>query len=48
MNNVLQKTKSNTLEDTSAERHHNSTDNRPGAITHQELLVEVLQIFFNF
>jgi hypothetical protein len=28
MNNVLQKTKSDTVEDTGAERHHNSTGNR--------------------
>jgi hypothetical protein len=47
MNNVLQKTKSNTLEDT-AERLHNSTDNRPGVIAHLELLIKILQIFFSF
>jgi hypothetical protein len=29
-NNVLQKTKLNTLEDTAVERHHNSTNNRSG------------------
>jgi hypothetical protein len=48
MNNVLQKTKSNTLEDTATERHHNSTGNRPGVIAHIELFIEVLQIFFSF
>jgi hypothetical protein len=48
MNNVLQKTKLNTLDDTPAERHHNSTDNRPGVIARLELLIEELQIFFNF
>jgi hypothetical protein len=47
-NNVLQKTKSTTLEDTSAERHHNSTDNRLRVIAHLELLIEVHQIFFSF
>jgi hypothetical protein len=34
MNNILQKIKSNTLEDTTAEQHHNSTINRPGVIAH--------------
>jgi hypothetical protein len=48
MNNVLQKTKSNTLEDIAAERHHNSIGNRPGVIVHQKLLIEVLQFFFGF
>jgi hypothetical protein len=47
-NNVLQKTKANTLEDTAAERHHNSIDNRPGVIARLELLIEESQIFFNF
>jgi hypothetical protein len=47
-NNVLQKTRSNTLEDTTAERHNNSTDNRPGVIVHLGLLIEVLQFFFSF
>jgi hypothetical protein len=47
-NNVLQKTKSKTLEDTVAERHHNSRGNRLGVIAHLELLIEVLQIFFSF
>jgi hypothetical protein len=42
MNNVLQKTKLNTLEDTAVERHHNSTGNRPGIIARLELLIEVL------
>jgi hypothetical protein len=48
MNNILQKTKSNTLEDIAAEQHHNSIDNRPGVIVHLELLIEVLQFFFIF
>jgi hypothetical protein len=45
-NNVLQKTKSNTLKDTVVERHHNCTSNRPGVIARLELLIEVLQFFF--
>jgi hypothetical protein len=40
MNNALQKTKSNTLDDTAADRLHNSTGNRPGAIARLELLIE--------
>jgi hypothetical protein len=40
MNNVLQKTKANTREDTAAERLHNSTGNRAGVITPLELLIE--------
>jgi hypothetical protein len=48
MNNVLQKTKANTREDTAAERLHNSTGNRPGVIARLELLIEESQIFFNF
>jgi hypothetical protein len=48
MNNVLQKTKSNILEDIAEERLYNSTSNRPGTIAHLELLTEVLQIFFSF
>jgi hypothetical protein len=48
MNNVLQKTKSNTLEYIRMKRHHNSTGNRPGVIARMELLIEVLQIFFSF
>jgi hypothetical protein len=48
MNNVLQKTKSNTLEDTVAKWHHNSTCNWPGAITPLELRIEESQIFFSF
>jgi hypothetical protein len=47
MNNVLQKTKSNTLEDPIAERLHNSTGNRPGVIARLELLIEKSQIFFS-
>jgi hypothetical protein len=48
MNNILQKTKSNTLDKIVVERHHNSTGNRPGAITRLELLNEESQIFFSF
>jgi hypothetical protein len=48
MNNVLQKTKLNTLKGIAVEWHHNSTDNRLGVIAHLELYVEVLQIFFIF
>jgi hypothetical protein len=48
MNNILQKTKSNTLDKIAVERHHNSTGNRPGAITRLELLNEESQIFFSF
>jgi hypothetical protein len=47
MNNVLQKTKSNSLDKIVVERHHNSTGNRPGVIARLEL-VEESQIFFNF
>jgi hypothetical protein len=42
-NNVLQKTKLNTLESIAAERLHNSTCNRLWAITHLEYHIEVLQ-----
>jgi hypothetical protein len=48
MNNVLQKSKSNTIEDTTAEKQHNSIGNRPGVIARLELLIEESQIFFNF
>jgi hypothetical protein len=48
MNNVLQKTKSNTLDKVAAEWLHNSTSNRPGVITHLKLLRKESQIFFNF
>jgi hypothetical protein len=48
MNNAIQKTKSNTLEDIAAKRHHNSTGNRPGVISRLVLDIEVLQIFFIF
>jgi hypothetical protein len=48
MNNVLQKTKSNTLKSIAAERLHNSTGNRSGVIARLELLIEVLQFFFIF
>jgi hypothetical protein len=44
----LQKTKLNTLGSIVAERHHNSTDNRPGVIARLEQHIDVLQIFFNF
>jgi hypothetical protein len=37
MNKVLQKTKSNTLEDIAAERLHNSTGNQPVVIARLEL-----------
>jgi hypothetical protein len=40
LNNVLQKTKANTLKDTIAERYHNSTGNRLGVIAHLEFLIE--------
>jgi hypothetical protein len=48
LNNVLQKTKANTLEDMTVERHHNFISNRPGVIARIELLIEVLQFFFIF
>jgi hypothetical protein len=38
----------NTLRSIAAERHHNSTGNQPGVITHLEHHIEVLQIFFSF
>jgi hypothetical protein len=47
-NNVLQKTKSNTLESIAAERHHNSIGSRLVAIAHLEHHIDVLQIFFSF
>jgi hypothetical protein len=47
-NNVLQKTKGNTLENTVVEQHHNSTGNRLGVIAHLESLIEESQIFFSF
>jgi hypothetical protein len=31
-----------------AERHHNPTGNRPGAVAHLELYIKELQIFFSF
>jgi hypothetical protein len=40
MNNVLQISKLSTLDNTAAERHHNSTGNRPGVIAHPELLIK--------
>jgi hypothetical protein len=39
----LQKTKSNTLRSIAAERHQNSTCNRPGAIARLEHHIDVLQ-----
>jgi hypothetical protein len=48
MNNVLQKTKSNTFEDIAVKRHYNSTNNQLGVITHLELFIEVLQVFSSF
>jgi hypothetical protein len=39
-NNILQKTKSNTLKDAAAEQHHNSIGNQPGVIDNLELLIE--------
>jgi hypothetical protein len=47
-NNVLQKTKSNTLEDTIVKRHHNSTGNRLEVIARLEHHIKELQIFFSF
>jgi hypothetical protein len=40
MNNVLQKTKLNTLEDIASDRLHNPTNNRSGVIARLELLIE--------
>jgi hypothetical protein len=48
MDNVFHKTKSNTLEEIAADRLHNSTVNRPGAVTRLELLIKESQIFFSF
>jgi hypothetical protein len=48
MNNVLQKTKLNTLKDTTVERLHNSKGNRPELIARLELVIEESQIFFSF
>jgi hypothetical protein len=48
MNNVLQKTKSSTLDNVAAERHHNTTDNRPGVIAHLDLLIKEFKISFSF
>jgi hypothetical protein len=47
MNNVLQKTKLDTLDKIAMEWHHNSTGNWPGVIARLEL-VEESQIFFSF
>jgi hypothetical protein len=47
-NNVLQKTKSNTLEDITTEKLHDSTGNRPVVIARLELVIEESQIFFSF
>jgi hypothetical protein len=48
MNNVLQKTKSNTLDKVAVEWLHNSIGIRPGVIARLELLIEESQIFFSF
>jgi hypothetical protein len=48
MNNVLQKTKSSTLDNIAAEKHHNSTGNRPGVIARLELLIKEFKISFSF
>jgi hypothetical protein len=40
--------KSNTPGSIAAERHHDSTGNRPGVIAHLEHHIEVLQIIFSF
>jgi hypothetical protein len=48
MSNVLQKTKSNTLDKIAVERHHNSTGNRLGVIARLELITEESQVFFSF
>jgi hypothetical protein len=45
---VLQKTKSNSLKDTTADRLHNSTGNQSGAITCLGFLTEVLQLLLSF
>jgi hypothetical protein len=44
MNNVLQKTKSNTLNNIAAERHHNYTGNRPGIFARLELIIKESKI----
>jgi hypothetical protein len=48
MNNVLHKTKSNTLENIAAESLHNSADNRLGVIARLQLLIKESKIFFSF
>jgi hypothetical protein len=48
MNNVLQKTKLNTLDKIAVEPHHNSIGNQPGVIVHLELLIKESQIIFSF
>jgi hypothetical protein len=48
MNNILHKTKLKTLDNIAAERHHNSTGNRPGVITCLELLIKEYKISFSF
>jgi hypothetical protein len=47
-NNVLQKTKLNTLDKIAVEWHHNSTGNRPGVIALLELLIEESKKKFSF
>jgi hypothetical protein len=44
----LQKIKSNTLRNITAERVHNSTGNRPSVIARIEYHIEILQIIFSF
>jgi hypothetical protein len=48
MNNVFQKTQSNTLDKIAAERHHISTRNRLGVIARLELVIKESKIFFSF
>jgi hypothetical protein len=48
MNNVLQKTKSSTLDNIAAERHHNFTGNQPGVIACLELIIKESKIYFSF
>jgi hypothetical protein len=44
----LQKTKSNTLRSIAAERHHNTTGNRPRAVARLEHHFKVLQSLLQF
>jgi hypothetical protein len=47
-NNVFTKDYVDTLRSIAAERHYNTTGNRPGAITCLEHHIEVLHFFFIF